>query len=424
MPKLISRRRVCVDVFVVPFCLSLLVVSVVSAEDWAQFRGPSAQGHSKAKGLATKWGTKKNVAWKVAVDGGGWSSPIVSKGRVYLTTAVPDPKDPKAGPSLRVFAFDAKSGKSIWDVEVFQQDPKRSGRIHGKNSHASPTPISDGKHVWVHFGTNGTACLDTDGKIVWKNTELEYKPVHGSGGSPTLVDGLLIFSCDGAKSPFVVAIDAKTGKIRWKTPRAESTGKKFAFCTPLVIGKEVFLPGANWASSYDIATGRETWRVWHGGYSVVPRPVFGHGNIYFSSSFDQASILAVRPGGKDDVTKTHVTWSMKRSAPHTPSVVLVGDELFMVSDKGIATCLDAKTGKQHWRKRLGGAYSASPFVANGKIYFQSEEGVGVVIRASTEFEEIARNDLEERSLASPAPSGKSIFIRTASHLWCIRSGTR
>jgi outer membrane protein assembly factor BamB len=400
--------------------------AVVSAEDWPQFRGPGAQGHSSEKNLPTVWGPDKNIAWKREIPGEGWSSPIVQGGKVYLTTALTPEEGGKKSKALHALALEAESGKILWNVEVFAPDSGRAWRKHTKNSHASPTPVTDGKRLWVHFGTTGTACLDLDGKVIWRNRELEYSPVHGGGGSPALVDDVLVMSCDGAKDPFVVALDRGTGKIRWKTPRSESDGKLFSFSTPLVFAikgqKQVFVPGSNWASSYDPKTGKELWRVWHGGYSVVPRPVMGHGNIYFSSSFDSASMMAVRPNGKGDVSKTHVTWKVKRGAPHSPSPLLVGGELYFVSDRGIASCVDAKTGDQHWQKRIGGGQSASPFYADGKIYFQSEGGQGVVIRASKEFEIISRNDLQERSLASCTPSGGAIYIRTEKRLWCVREG--
>jgi outer membrane protein assembly factor BamB len=281
----------------------------------------------------------------------------------------------------------------------------------------------DGDRIYVHFGHQGIACLNTQGEIVWKNNEVKYAPVHGNGGSPALVDGLLIYSCDGAKDPFVVALDAQTGKVQWKFQRPGDPPKKFSFCTPLVIevaGKQqVIIPGSGIVNALDPQTGAEIWSVKHGGYSVIPRPVYGHGLVYFSTSYDSPVVLAVRPDGHGDVTETHVAWEAKKGAPHTPSLLLVGDELYMLADKGILTCLDAKTGDQHWQERIGGNYSSSPIYADGKIYIQSEAGQGMVFRAGKTFEKLAENGFGERSLASYAIGDGAIFIRTAENLYRV-----
>src|SRR5262249_753847 len=264
--------------------------------------------------------------------------------RVYLTTAVPD----GINQSLRAICFDAAKGSVIWDKQVFHQDGRTAPPIQSKNSHASPTPlVRDGK-IFVHFGHQGTACLDRDGKILWQNRELKYRPVHGNGGSPELVDDVLVFSCDGQTEPFVVGLDAGNGKVRWKTPRSWDSFKKFAFCTPLVIEvggkKQVVLPGAGGVAAYDPADGAEIWKVHSDGYSNVPRPVFDHGMVFVSPGFDTASLLAIRVDGKGDVTESHVAWKLRRSVPRNVSPLLVNDELFLLSDDGMASCLDAKTG--------------------------------------------------------------------------------
>lgn len=407
-------------------CLLSLVSgpAVLFAENWTEFRGPTGQGHSSVTGLPVKWSGTENVIWKQAIPGKGWSSPIVLDGKLYLTTAVPlDKERGTAGPqSLRVLCLAADTGQADWNTEVFQQ--AASGiKIHPKNSHASPTPITDGKRLFVHFGTHGTACLDLQGKVVWTNQELKYAPVHGNGGSPVLVDGLLAFSCDGGDVQFVVALDVETGAIRWKTPREENGVKRFAFCTPLVIEvggkKQIVSLGANSVSGFAPQDGAEIWKVRYEGYSVVPRPVFGHGLLFLSTSYDNPTFLAIRPDGVGDVTETHIEWQLKKGAPHNPSPLLVGDELYLISDNGIATCVDARTGRQHWQQRVGGNYSASPLFADGKIYFQSEDGEGIVIQAGTEFQEIARNPLGERTLASYAVGNGVLFIRSENHLYRV-----
>jgi outer membrane protein assembly factor BamB len=398
---------------------AVLANSPVSGEDWPQFRGPTGQGHSTATGLPTQWSATDNVVWKQAIPGTSWSSPALYQGRIYLTTAVPSDETPKSDHSLRAVCLDAKSGKQIWDLEVFSQDGESAPRIHGKNSHASPSPIVAGDRLYLHFGHQGTACLSLDGNVIWK-TQIQYAPVHGNGGSPVIVDGAMVISCDGGDKQFVIALDCGSGKPIWQTTRPTEAIKKFAFSTPLAIDikgqRQVISPGADMVCAYDLKTGDEIWRVAYTGYSVIPRPVVGHGLVFLSTSYDSAEVLAIRIGGRGDVTDSHVAWRLKKGAPHTASLLLVGEELYMVSDRGIATCVDSKTGTVHWQERIGGNYSASPLFADGRIYFQSEQGTGVVVAASKEFKELARNELEERTLASYAVGDGALFIRTAEHL--------
>jgi outer membrane protein assembly factor BamB len=400
---------------------ALLAATSVFAGDWPQFRGPTGQGISDEKPL-TEWSDTKNVLWKKDVPGSGWSSPVVVGGKIYLTSAV-EVKD-SADRSLRALCLDAKDGKIVWDVEVFRQDAKKAPRIHSKNSHASPTPIVEGERLYVHFGHQGTACLDLTGKVLWRNRELNYNPVHGNGGSPVLVDGLLVFSTDGAAVRQVVALDAKDGQLKWKKDRSGEPSKHFSFSTPLVITvkkkKQIVSPASDVVSAYDPATGDEIWKVTYNGYSVIPRPVYGHGMVFLSTGYDSPELLAIAADGNGDVTKTHVKWRLRKGAPHTPSPLLVGDELYLVSDGGLASCLDAKTGKEHWQKRVAGrGYSASPIYANGNVYLLSEDGVGTVLKASKTYEPVARNELGERTLASYAVSDSALFIRTAKRLYKI-----
>jgi outer membrane protein assembly factor BamB len=400
-------------------CLTQLVVwmmlflpngaGAAQAEDWTEFRGPTGQGHSRGQGLPVTWSETENVDWKVPIPGKGWSSPVIVGNQIWLTTAQDD------GRSLRAICLDRETGRIVHNVEVFQL--ANPGLVHQKNSHASPTPILEGDRVYLHFGSHGTACITRSGQIVWKTQELQYNHGHGPGGSPVLLGDLLILSCDG-DIQFVVALDKRTGRIRWKSPRKGSQ----AYATPLAVqvqGKDqVVSPGAHRAVSYDPLTGREIWWIRYGqGYSNVPRPVYGHGLVFICSGFEQAVLLAVRPDGQGDVTDTHVAWSLKRSVPLTPSPLLVGEELYLISDNGIASCLDAKTGKTHWQRRLGGDYSASPIHADGRIYFLSEEGESVVIEPAKQFKKLATNRLDGRTLASMAVSGEAIFIRSATHVY-------
>jgi outer membrane protein assembly factor BamB len=396
--------------------LAWLMGLTVHAADWPAFRGPTGQGHSAEQGLPLEWSEDRHIVWKAPVPGLAWSSPVVSGGRVWVTTATRG-----RGASLRAVAFDAATGREVVNVEVFGS---RSGELlNPKNSLASPTPIVDGDRVYVHFGADGTAALTTGGDIVWR-TRLAYESQHGNGGSPVLYGDLLIVSCDGSDEAFVVALDTRTGKVRWKTRRRQPWDQ--AYSTPLVIRvgeqDQIVSVGAYRAAAYDPASGKELWRVSYGsGFSNVPRPVYGHGLVYIATGFQQPTVIAVRPDGSGDVTRTHVAWTLRRSAPFTPSPLIVGDELYIVNDLGILSCLDARSGAILWQQRLGGNYSASPVFADGRIYVQSEEGVTTVIAPGREFRRLAINRLDGATLASMAVSDGAIFVRSDSHLYRIAS---
>jgi outer membrane protein assembly factor BamB len=405
-------------------CFFVFFVAIpVCAADWPQFRGPAGDGHATAKNLPTTWNETTNVAWKTPIPGKGWSSPSLYRGRLYLTTAVPLEMGSGSTSelSLRALCIDAMSGRIMWNVELFREGAD-APKIHTKNSHASPSPLVKDERVYFHFGHQGTACLDLAGKTVWTSTENRYAPVHGNGGSPVLVDGLLIFSCDGADDPYVVALDAATGKQAWRFSRPADADKKFSFSTPAVIDitgqKQLITPGSDVVNALDPASGREIWRVYYDGYSVIPRPVFGHGLVFIATGYNSPSVMAIRPDGRGDVTDTHVAWTA-RGGPNTPSLLLVGDELYVLADKGIALCLDARTGRQHWQERIGGNYSSSPLFADGKIYLQSEEGSAIVLRPGKTFEKLADTGFNERTLASYAVGDRALFIRTEQNLYRV-----
>jgi outer membrane protein assembly factor BamB len=386
------------------------------AQDWPQFRGPDGQGHSDEKALPLIWSEAENVRWKAPIPGRGWSSPAILGDRIWLTTSV------DRRPSLRVICLDRETGRQQQSVELFRLVDTDS--INSKNSYATPTPLLEDDRVYLHFGPYGTACIRNSGNIVWK-TRLKYSPEHGPGGSPVLFEDLLIVSCDGQDTQYVVALDKESGKIRWKTPRAGYQ----AYTTPLVIqaaGRtQVISPGAHRAISYDPRTGKEIWSVRYGeGFSNVPSPVFGVGLVFICTGFFEPLLLAVRPDGKGDVTGTHVAWTLRRGVPLTPSPLLVGEELYVVSDNGIATCLDAKTGTSHWRERLNGNFSASPVCADGRIYLLNESGETTVIAAGKQFQKLATNRLDGETLASIAISGGALYIRTHENLYRLESGKR
>ena len=392
---------------------------VIQADDWPQFRGPAGQGHSSERGLPTLWSESRNVIWKVPVPGLGWSSPAVAGGLVWLTTAM----ERQYPVSLRVIALEVATGRVLVNVEVFTVEPNPA--LNPKNSYSSPTPIIENDRVYVHFGPYGTAALTTSGRILWK-VRLPHDPEHGNGGSPALYKDLLVINCDGIDDAYIAALDKQTGEVRWKTPRRKPWGH--AYSTPLVIRAgtqdQVVSVGAFRVAAYEPQSGSELWRVEYGdGYSNVPRPVYAHGLVYITTGLQHPSLLAIRPDGAGDVTATHVAWRLERGVPVTPSPLLVGDELYVVNDLGIVTCLDARTGRSRWQQRLQGNFSASPVFADGRIYFLNELGVTTVIAAGKEFRRQAVNSLEEAwTLASMAVSDGSLFIRSADHLY--RIGTR
>jgi outer membrane protein assembly factor BamB len=403
------------------FFISTSFAAALRAQDWPQFRGPTGQGVSTVKRAPLQWAeASANLKWKSPIEGLGWSSPSVQGDRIWLTTALED------GKSLRAVCLDLNSGEQIHNLEVFEQE--EPGRVHKKNSYASPTPWIDGERVYVHFGAHGTACLTTGGEIVWRHV-FEYKHQHGSGGSPVIFEDLLIINCDGTDVQFIAALNKHTGEEVWRTTRAHISRERLAgeknapmgFSTPLLVEidgvMQIVSTGADHVAGYNARTGEELWWSTYDGYSLVPRPVVGHGMVYVCSGYGKPLVYAIRLGGKGDVTESHAAWSLERGAPHSPSPLLVGDELYVVSDGGVATCLDAESGEVHWQERLGGNFSASPLLAAGRIYFLSETGETIVIAPGKEFKELARNQVDGQTLASLTPLEGAMLLRTGTHLY-------
>jgi outer membrane protein assembly factor BamB len=410
-----------------------LAVSSLADSNWPQFRGPKGDGHSEAKGLPLTWSETENVRWKAPIHGKAWSSPVIWDNQVWVTTA------PEEGTHLYAICIDKESGKILRDIKLF--DVVLPQYVHPFNTYASPTPVIEEGRVYVTFGAPGTACIDTQsGKVLWQRRDLKCNHFRGAGSSPILYKDLLVMNFDGSDHQFVIALDKNTGKTAWQTkrsvdfqdlgpdgePQAEGDFRK-AFSTPHVAaidGKDVLLSsGAKAHYAYDPPTGKELWRVEERGqHSASTRPVVGHGLIFFPTGFSKGQLLAVKPGGSGVVTDTHVAWRAKRGVPNKPSLLLDNDLLFMVDDNGFASCLEAKTGKELWQERIGGAYSASPILAEGRIYALSEEGKTVVFEAGREFKKLAENKLADGFMASPAVSGKALFLRTKKALYRVEQG--
>ena len=405
--------------------LALALHGFAGAADWPQFRGPDGQGHSTSKNVPITWSETENIAWKTPLPGRGWSSPSIHQNQIWLTTALDGDK------SLQAIALDRRTGKIVHQVEVFQLDDP--GPVHANNGHASPTPLIDGDRVYVHFGAHGTACLTTGGRIVWKTTELKHAHGHGPAGSPVVWGDLLFISCDGTDVQYVVALDKRSGAIRWKHDRKHisqprRTGQievPMAYCTPLVLdvgGKtQIVSLGSDAIVAYEPGGGEEIWWFTYSGYSNVSRPVYGKGTLFFSTGFGRAEFHAVRIEGRGDLTATNKVWSVAKSGlvPLSVSPLLVGDELYTITDSGIAACYDAANGKTHWLRRLGAKFWASPVYADGKIYCLDADGTTTVLAAGPKYEALSVNKLDGYAQASPAIVDGAIFLRTDTHLYRI-----
>ena len=402
-----------------------LVLATQSAgeENWPQFRGPHADGTSQNSGLPTEWSETKNVKWKTPLHDKGWSSPVIWGDQIWVTAATEDGKTDFA------ICLDKNTGKILHDLKLWDNE-KVYPLGNALNGYASCTPVIEDGRVYVHFGSYGTACLDTSsGKILWQRRDLPCEHFRGPGSSPILFENLLIFHMDGYDHQYIVALNKATGETVWKTNRNIDYGTTNGdlmkgFSTPLVIeaaGKtQLISPSSKACMSYDPRSGRELWRVRYSSHSGAAMPLFGHGLVYINTGFGAADLLAVRPDGEGDVTNSHVEWSSKKSIGSKPSQVLVGDLIFNVDDNPpVASCLDAKTGAELWSKRLSGEFSASPLAADGKIYYCSQDGSTTVVKAGREYVELAKNTFDDGFMASPAVTGKALILRTRSAIYRI-----
>ena len=421
---------------VVVVCLCFVGIGgSVSAEEpsWNQFRGPHGDGSTMAKGLPTTFGEgSSEIVWKTPITGRAWSSPVVWGKQIWVTNAPEIQHTTKENPKLdkpiplSAVCVDLDTGKIIHDLKLFEFDTPQI--THASNSYGSPTPYIEEGRVYIHFGAYGTACLDTKtGRKIWERRDLECDHFRGPGSSPVVYGGLLYLTFDGYDQQYITALDKLTGKTVWKRDRDIDFGTtdgdaKKAYSTPLLInsnGRELLVsPFAYATIAYEPKSGEPIWTVRHGGMNAAGRPLFGNGLLYINSADGPNPLVAVRPDGEGDISK-NIVWKTNKAVPRRASQLLLGNLMFMVNDEGVASCLDAATGQEIWTKRLEGKYWASPLYADGLIYSFSQTGLVTVFKAAREFELVAENKLDAGFFASPAVAGKSLLLRTTTHLYRI-----
>ena len=417
----------------------LLNLSATRA-DWPEFRGPwgdghaSAPGEEKPAGFPLHWSETNNVKWKTAIPFRGWSTPVVMGGQVWVTTARED------GHDFFAIGLDAGTGKILFNEKVFHSDnPEPLGNGASMNCYATPSPVLEPGRLYVHFGSFGTACLDTkSGNVLWKRDDLRCRHYRGPSSSAIQFENLIILTFDGADLQYVVALDKQTGKTVWKTDRsvawhdedvpgqmAKEGDLRKAHSTPLIVtvaGKPQMLStGAKAAYGYDPRNGREIWRVDYPDYSTAPRPLFDGKLAFIVTGLSKNEMWAVKPDGQGDVTETNVVWKLKTHVGRYASPLLVDGLIYDAAEESFVTCVEAKTGAVVWSERIGGKYAASPIYADGRLYFFSEEGTTTVLKPGRTLEVLAKNTLDGGFMASPAASDKAFFLRTKTHLYRIEA---
>jgi outer membrane protein assembly factor BamB len=431
---------------------TLLVSSQARGDSpWPQFRGPNGDGIVHGQDVPVQFGESEKVTWKTPIPGKAWSSPVVADGVIWVTTAVEVfPSEDERIELLESAGIEKRKFKQLAIAKAIQLklvslsletgdvlhaldlvEIERPDPIHSLNSYASPTPVIDGAHIYCHFGTFGTFCVNRKSRdIVWQR-RLPLQHGVGPGSSPLIDESRLVLIQDGMERQYVTALDKQTGETIWVTDRPEMdapTGdQKKAYCTPIKItdrlGREQLIcMGSQWMVAYEPETGEEIWKVRHGkGFSVVPRPVHGDGVVYFSTGFGKPQLWAVKVDGSGDVTETHVLWTVRRGIPAKPSPILHDGLIYVMEDNGIASCFDAKSGEEVWKERVGGKYSASPVLVNDLLYFASHEGKVTVVRSGREYDEVAVNELAGQIMASPVIVNDALILRTAEAMYRIET---
>lgn len=422
--------------------LSAVAVHVIAADrSWPQFRGPHGNGHAIDAQVPLRFGENQSVAWRTELPGKAWSSPVVVDGVVWLTSAIEQvpteeekaqllasdvnknqqaSRDVAKAIDLKLISVDFESGSILKTIDLASVE--QPDAIHTLNSYASPTPMIAEDHIYCHFGTFGTFCVQrTTGDILWKR---RFPLTHsvGPGSSPLVCDDVLVLIQDGCDGQYVIGLDRSNGETKWEVDRPEldttDGEQKKSFCTPITVTdnrgrQQVICLGARWIVAYDPATGKEIWKCHHGdGFSIVPRPVCDSNLVYFSTGYNKPSLVAVRIDGDGDVSQTHIQWTAAKGIPAKPSPILLDGRIYVIDDTGVASCFDASDGTVIWKQRIGGNYSASPVLAGGNIFFASQEGKVTVLKPGPDFQQLAENQIDDRIMASPAIYQDSILLRT------------
>lgn len=406
--------------------ISLASCLVIEAnEQWSQFRGHYGNGIIKSTSAPINWSDNTNIDWKTPIHDRGWSSPVIWNDQIWMTTAT------KEGNKMYAICVNKLSGKIEHDIHVF--DVKSPQAITNENTYASPTPVVEEGRVYVHFGTYGTACISTkDGQILWKRRDLNCDHEIGAGpaSSPFIYNNFLIFNVDGRDVQYVIALNKETGETAWKTNRSVDfsdvqVNQRKAYGTPFIIPRgnsnQMVSIGAKGVYSYDPENGKELWKAEHRGWSIAPRPVYGEGLVFTMIDRDRPEMWAIKPNGSGDITETHIEWKETKRMPPRASPIIIKGLLFVVDRNGYISCIEAKTGKSIWQKRMKGRFSASPILANNLIYFFNEDTVCTIIKPTRELEIVAENKLSsDKLMATPAFDENSIYIRTENNLYRIK----
>ncbi|NQU84759.1 MAG: PQQ-like beta-propeller repeat protein [Mariniphaga sp.] len=416
-------------ILLVSTLLSVIVACSPKSENWTHLRGSTFDGHAQTNVAPLHWSETENVIWKSEVKGVGWSSPVIYGNQIWVTSATRDGKE------MFAMCYDFKDGNLLKEFTLFK--PENPGRIHGTNSYASSTPCIEKGFFYAHYGTNGTACINTKTmEIVWERNDLKCDHMQGAASSPILYKNMLILHIEGTDVQYIIALNKKTGETIWKTERPEeihndvqSTFHK-AYVTPIVInidGKDLLISnGAQACIAYDVNTGEEVWRFIYGEDSTVVMPIFYDGIIYINSGWVLSEgtpyfsrMYAVDPSLEGDITESGLIWWTEEDVPQLSTPVIVDSKIYMVEERGMASCLDAKTGNVFWKEEFEGNYNASPIFAAGNIYFNNVKGKTTIVKPGEELNIVAENQIEGSVKATPAFVSGKMILRSDSHLYMV-----
>lgn len=402
---------------IVAWAASVVLSGSAGAADWPGWRGPRGDGRGDGAAYPLTWSPTENLRWKAEVPGTGHSSPTVSRGRVFVTACR------EAEKARVLYCFDRADGKLLWERTVLTAELEKK---HKLNSYASSTPAADGERVYLTFldaPRLRVYCYDFAGNKVWEESPGEFHSMHGFCSPPLLYKNLVVVNGDQDAPAYIVALDRRTGKEVWRADRPNRTR---SYCPPVVYDlagrKQLVLTGSKCVAGYDPDTGTQLWQIDGPTEQFVSSMVVDGDILFLTAGFPDHWVMAIDPGGSGNVTKSRVRWARKNEGGYVPSPVADAGYFFLVTDEGLASCWEAKTGKLCWKERIGKHHSASPVAAGGRVYFTDDDGVTYVVKAAPEFELLAKNRLDERCFASPALSDGDLFVRGEHHLFCIAGG--